>query len=194
MKTWTRASGNPAATARSQNPVTSVSSGSPAKPASVTQATSSFNWPSAIMRLRFDFHVLAARCRNEIHSHATTTISTAVVSAASSSGDTTMAAGTSSASAPSPARCDSGKYRRGEPLEQAVAEQIKRRPAEDDGGGLHVGVAAGMVQHQLVADRRDDDARRRSGCAGRCSRCARCGRDRRRRRSSWLPRSAPMLK
>ena len=99
----------------------------------------------------------------------------------------------SSASRPSPTRCDSGRCGADSRLNSALPSEIERRAAEQDDRGLEVGVAAGMVQHQLVADRGDDDAgddqdvqigvavaRKPAGIVG---------------AAIWrLPRSAPMLK
>ena len=44
-------------------------------------------------------------------------------------------------------------------LEQEVAQQIERRTAQQHRSRLAVGVAIGMREHQLVADRGNDDAR-----------------------------------
>src|SRR5260370_4610254 len=50
MRTFARATGSPAATARSQNPNTNASSDLPAKPAPASQAVSSVSCFSSIMR------------------------------------------------------------------------------------------------------------------------------------------------
>ena len=90
-----------------------------------------FARPLALVRLL----CRAANRRSEIDSQAATTISTAVAADDSSSGGVTGTAGISSASSPSPTRCDSGMLRRRQPLEQHIAEQIERRPAEQHRGG-----------------------------------------------------------
>src|SRR6266568_2516719 len=50
MRTLARATGSPAATARSQNPITNASSDLPARPAPASQAVSSVSCFSSIMR------------------------------------------------------------------------------------------------------------------------------------------------
>ncbi len=68
-------------------------------------------------------------------------------------------AGTSSASSPSPTRCESGKCRALTRLNSKIARKIESRPADQHGGGLDIRVAGRMRQHQFVADGHDDDAR-----------------------------------
>ena len=84
--------------------------------------------------------------------------SAAATAAPSSRGEATAAAGTSPASKPRPARCDSGNAAGDGPLEQKVAEEEQRRPAEHGRRGRDFRAPGRMGQHQLVGDRGDDDA------------------------------------
>ena len=48
---------------------------------------------------------------------------------------------------------------RRQPLEQCITEEIERGAAKDGDRGRHLGVAAGMVQHEFVGDGGADDAK-----------------------------------